>query len=76
MSMLAPNMPIHLRVAMIEDALARVCGQRGANDLRVNDLGERILHVYDYDTPSAHGGCVSVTLNLSLIARDLERELS
>jgi hypothetical protein len=76
MSMLSPTMPTYLRVAVLEDALARACGSRGGNELHVNDQGDRVLRVYDYDTPSAHGGNVFVELNLSVIARDLERELS
>lgn len=76
MSILSPTMPTHLRIALLEDALARAVGQRGGNELRTDEDGNRILHVFDYDTPSLHGGVVSVTLNLSAIARDLERELS
>jgi len=76
MSMLSPTMPVHLRVAFLEEALARAMGQRGANELRTDEQGNRVLHIYDYGTPSPHGGVVSVTLNLSAIARDLERELS
>lgn len=76
MSMLSPTMPIHLRIALLEEALARAMGQRGGNELRADEEGNRILHVYDYGTPSPHGGVASVTLNLSAIARELERELS
>lgn len=76
MSMLSPTMPTHLRIAFLEEALARALGQRGGNELRTDEQGNRVLHIFDYDTPSQHGGVVSVSLNLSAVARDLERELS
>ena len=38
--------------------------------------GELLLHVYDWDTPSMHGGCARGTISLTEIAENLERELS
>jgi hypothetical protein len=61
-------------VRKIEQALRRALKWAGA-DIRESD-GVYVAALYDHDTPSQNGGVASVEINVSRLARDVERELS
>lgn len=63
-------------IQRIEDALVKAIRFRGHGAEITAIDGERIAYLYDYSCPSPNGGFMRVEINLSRVARDMERELS
>ncbi|MER9623258.1 hypothetical protein NKI98_17750 [Mesorhizobium sp. M0222] len=62
-------------IQRIEDALVKALRFRAGTEITAID-GDRIAYLYDYSRPSENGGNIRVEINLSRVARDMERELS
>ncbi|PYE86889.1 hypothetical protein [Phyllobacterium leguminum] len=70
------RLPVARSVALIEEALQATIGRAGNVDLVIVD-GETIARIIDFTTDSpARNGFAYGELNLSRIARDMERFLS